>query len=420
MHLRVLPLCLLISIALASCSSDDDTWPTPARAVAAGGSGGCLLDANGEAWCWGPDAFLPGLSSSGGEDNHCLDPFVPAGTSMFDRCVVPHPVKVDAHGLRFVDIGANGQLIAAKTESGQIFAWPVWLKDDACLDRTSCPRVALTSGSLVITDFDVFSDGWCGLTAEGEGWCWSVNYGVQYRDSGGSRATAEPSPPTRIPGSHVFRSITTGAASEYLAIDADGAAWAGYFESAGDVYTTGRTLVPSTPVAFMAGTKLASARLANRYNVGAGEPHIRGNGCAVDIEGNGYCWGANATGLLGIGKVTSGKLAPVAISGPKNLALIEVGSSHACALTRDQEVYCWGASWGGELGAPAPEQCEASPCNPTPTKVGVNETSRLSLGINFTCVMNSGDTPVCWGSNHHGQLGNGTLTDSVRPTLVKH
>ena len=84
--------------------------------------------------------------------------------------------------------------------------------------------------------------------------------------------------------------------------------------------------------------------------ISAGSSHT----CALDSNGQAYCWGGNWSGGLGNGN-TDGQLTPVAVvtSGAlsgKTLTQISAGSSHTCALDSNGQAYCWGGNWSGGLG----------------------------------------------------------------------
>ncbi|MBN2197322.1 MAG: hypothetical protein JW751_31255 [Polyangiaceae bacterium] len=76
--------------------------------------------------------------------------------------------------------------------------------------------------------------------------------------------------------------------------------------------------------------------------------------CALTKESEVFCWGKNnPTCVVGleIQKIASSR--PVPISGiPRNVRAIDVSSQHACALTESGEVYCWGFHHSGyQIGA---------------------------------------------------------------------
>lgn len=72
------------------------------------------------------------------------------------------------------------------------------------------------------------------------------------------------------------------------------------------------------------------------------------------------CWGKGEQGQLGTGKRDSvgtspgqvARIAPVSLSGPKNLKVLQasLGEAFACAVLADRRVRCWGANRQGQLG----------------------------------------------------------------------
>lgn len=84
---------------------------------------------------------------------------------------------------------------------------------------------------------------------------------------------------------------------------------------------------------------------------------------------------------------------------------ISSGSNHACALTDDNQLKCWGSNSWGQIGAENYNFISRS----TPARVPGLEEEALTqfvAGSGNTCIINSQGTLKCWGSNGNKQLGN--------------
>ncbi|MFO1464416.1 MAG: hypothetical protein U1F66_11640 [bacterium] len=118
-------------------------------------------------------------------------------------------------------------------------------------------------------------------------------------------------------------------------------------------------------------------------------------------------WGANNNGNLGIGKFSNSEPSPLKLSGIKDIVEIGAGLVHGCALTKGQDVYCWGNNELGQLGAASP----LNAVNPLPGKVPINGIKKISVGLFNTCGLSDKSTSnqsgevFCWGNNSEGELG---------------
>ncbi|MCB1389214.1 MAG: hypothetical protein KDK12_08785 [Rhodobacteraceae bacterium] len=132
--------------------------------------------------------------------------------------------------------------------------------------------------------------------------------------------------------------------------------------------------------------------------IGAGSQHT----CAVTRAGAAYCWGQNLYGQLGDGTTTRREL-PAMVSGlPGVVEAVAGGGGHTCALLRNTRVWCWGRNSLGQLGDGSIDD------SVTPVAVirGANATL-LAAGGNHSCLVHTNGTLRCWGYNLYGQLGDG-------------
>ncbi|UCG85728.1 MAG: hypothetical protein JSW71_17685 [Gemmatimonadota bacterium] len=252
----------------------------------------------------------------------------------------------------------------------------------------------------------------CGLTADGAAYCWGYNGEGQLGDgtteSSITRVTGDRVEITfkAVAGAHRFTTISVGD-QHTCGITVDGAAycWGGNFEGQLGDGTTENRLVP---------TAVSGAHTF--MTVDAGSAHT----CALASDGTAYCWGENRQGELGDGTTTA-RPVPTLVAGDARFTSVSASQVVSCGITRDARAYCWGA--GVYLGAEPTDECDWSgstfPCSKTPTPIAGDLTAKdLAAGYGHMCSVAEDGTAYCWGYNHYGQLGDGTIEDRDSPTPV--
>jgi alpha-tubulin suppressor-like RCC1 family protein len=115
--------------------------------------------------------------------------------------------------------------------------------------------------------------------------------------------------------------------------------------------------------------------------------------CATRIDGSVSCWGR----LLNDSGARLPYPFPTAISLPP-VKRVECDWFHACALTENNELYCWGRGIEGQLGV-------GNQAETTPRRVA-SDVLDFSVGYFFTCIRTANGV-ACTGDNDNGQLGLG-------------
>ena len=144
-------------------------------------------------------------------------------------------------------------------------------------------------------------------------------------------------------------------------------------------------------------------------SISAGGSHT----CGILNTGITACWGNNEGGQLGVNS-TIPKFEPSPITGEHQF--IQISSStaaHTCGIKANGEAWCWGVGQYGRLGNGATTQRNA----PTQVSGGVAFTS-ISSGGGHTCALTADGTAYCWGLNSRGQVGDGTNADRAIPVPV--
>jgi alpha-tubulin suppressor-like RCC1 family protein len=151
----------------------------------------------------------------------------------------------------------------------------------------------------------------------------------------------------------------------------------------------------------------------NVVGVAAGYTPKFGHGLEVRSDGTVWAWGDNRVGQLGDG-TTTGRLAPVQVTGLTGVTQVAGGCTHSLALRSDGTVWAWGDNRFGTLGRGTITDHEVTPA-PVSGLAGV---TKIAAGCGFSLALRSDGTVWAWGYNSVGQLGNGGTASSAVPVKI--
>jgi alpha-tubulin suppressor-like RCC1 family protein len=142
--------------------------------------------------------------------------------------------------------------------------------------------------------------------------------------------------------------------------------------------------------------------------------------CAL-VDGAVSCWGRNDLGQLGDGSGAS-QFAPVAAALPAEagaVVAITAGTHHTCAVDDAAALWCWGSNDNGQLMLD-PDKGGNDLYTLVPVAIDVGEgVVSVTTGQTHTCVQTDEARILCWGTNTHGQIGDGTTVFAFEPTQVE-
>jgi len=177
--------------------------------------------------------------------------------------------------------------------------------------------------------------------------------------------------------------------------------------SDGNVYCwggNGEKLLGDANTSLVFNTPHLIDNLANVTKIGAGGGVI----CALKTANELRCWGNGNTGPLGDGlsytTLASYPNDPVQVTNLSNVASFNVGNGVACAVLTDATAKCWGANNQKVI------KNDATLKMLSPVALPITGISQMSSSGNFSCALKTNGDVQCWGYNANGRLGDGTST----------
>lgn len=244
----------------------------------------------------------------------------------------------------------------------------------------------------------------CGLTTDGEAYCWGAGHLAQLGTSVALGPCTEwtttscSTAPIAVAGGVRFVALDAGQ-YHTCGLTASGEAYCWGFNAAGELGATlTRTTLcgpPTGPCATQPEPVMGGLAFTA---ISAGGEHT----CGLTVAGKAYCWGSNASGQLGDSTTTS-RATPVPVAGGLTFASISAGRNHTCGVLGSGEAFCWGLNTQGRLGDSTYVQ------KSYPVSVaGAHAFQSVTAGAtDYTCGVTTGGDAYCWGCNVDGKLGAG-------------
>lgn len=297
-------------------------------------------------------------------------------------------------------------------------------------------------------ELSVAGDNHCGLKTDGSAWCWGNNSGGQLGDGTSSSSYVPVEPISELDWNYIgaTRSSTCG-------IKEDDTLWCWGSNYEGKLGIGSQELWYDTPqqVGDSGDWLMVSAGDGHACGIrtdntlwcwGSNEQGRLGQGnqdeedsslvpvqvgtdsdwvdlsvgehsCAIRENGSLWCWGDNHGGQLGDG-TTEDRSLPVRTVAEAQWIEIAVSHRHSCGIQDDGSLWCWGRNTYGQLGTPEDGLQYAEP-----TRVDIDrEFVTVATGPENTCTVTDQGALYCWGSNDHGQVGDGTTEERLSPSRV--
>lgn len=172
--------------------------------------------------------------------------------------------------------------------------------------------------------------------------------------------------------------------------------------------------VPVDMNGVLSGKTIKSMSISTRWSVGA---------CVIASDNNAYCWGGNYRGQLGNGENMDSNL-PVAVYrggvlSDKTIKQISFGDATTCAVASDNNAYCWGYSGTiGMLGSGSVLDSNIPVAVNTDGDLSSKTVKEVSVGGTHACLIASDNNAYCWGEGTNGRLGNGETGTYTTPKAV--
>jgi alpha-tubulin suppressor-like RCC1 family protein len=242
----------------------------------------------------------------------------------------------------------------------------------------------------------------CGVATNDAAYCWGENdFGQLGHGNFTDSDTA-----ALVLGGHSFATMSAHVSFHACGEAITGGAFCWGRDTLGELGNGTPGVTNPTPTSVTGGHTFAGLSVGNFFT------------CGWEAGGNGFCWGDNAHGRLGLGTaIDTSVTTPSPVTGGIAFSAMSAGNIHVCGITSTGQMYCWGSGGNGALGHG--DRSDVSTPQQVPNSgTGLKFTS-VSAGADFTCGLTTAKEAWCWGANIHGELGDGVIDSSGTPNPTK-
>lgn len=175
---------------------------------------------------------------------------------------------------------------------------------------------------------------------------------------------------------------------------------------------------PSGNVTFTEDGNVLGTVVLEAIGAGASVTVSAFHACALTRNGGVKCWGNNSAGQLGDGNGGTPhalSTTPVDVTGlTSGVKAVRAGGDHTCAILDDGSAKCWGDNLAGALG----DGTQIASLVPVAVQGLPDRIKVISTGFKSTCAITEAGAAKCWGLNGRGQLGDGSFDHRTSPVSV--
>lgn len=296
---------------------------------------------------------------------------------------------------------ATGDFNVGVTQAGDAYAWGLNANGNLGIGNVTSQSIpVLVLGSLKWRQISCGTDSGYGIDSNANAYGWGINANGQL----GVGDVVPRSSPVLIVGSIKWRQIFGGQSFNMLGIDNSGNGWGMGFNTNGQL-GIGNVTPQSSPIMILGSLKWKL--------LAAGSASL-----GIDQFQNAYAWGFNASGQLGTGTITPAS-SPILVLGGFKWRYVTAGGNgatdgHCMGIDLNGNGYAWGSNVNGELGIGS-VLAQSSPI----LILGGLKWSRLFAGSNHASFgIDSLGNAYAWGLNTNGGLGIGNVIPQSSPILI--